>query len=49
MERSEIRVLLHDTHASRLKCLGYIAPLQALSNPPGPNTIAGSGRDDKIA
>jgi hypothetical protein len=30
-----------DYNRTRLKCLGYLAPLQALSNPPGPNTKAG--------
>jgi transposase InsO family protein len=33
---------VHDYNRTRLKCLGYIAPLQALSNPPGPNTFAGT-------
>jgi Integrase core domain len=32
---------VHDYNRTRLKCLGYMAPLQALSNPPGPNTFAG--------
>ena len=32
---------VHDYNRTRLKCLGYIAPLQALSNPPRPNTKAG--------
>ena len=32
---------VHDYNRTRLKCLGYIAPLQALNNPPGPNTSAG--------
>lgn len=32
---------VHDYNRTRLKCLGYIAPLQALNNPPGPNTKAG--------
>lgn len=31
-----------DYNRTRLKCLGYIAPLQALSNHPGPNTKAGT-------
>ena len=30
-----------DYNRTRLKCLGYQAPLQALTNPPGPNTQAG--------
>jgi transposase-like protein len=32
---------VHDYNRTRLKCLGYIAPLHALNNPPGPNTEAG--------
>jgi IS30 family transposase len=32
---------VHHYNRTRLKCLGYIAPLQALSNLPGPNTFAG--------
>src|SRR6266576_4838945 len=32
---------VHDYNRTRLKCLGYMAPLQALSNPPGPNTSEG--------
>jgi transposase len=31
-----------DYNRTRLKCLGYLAPLQALANPPGPNTFAGT-------
>lgn len=30
-----------DYNRTRLKCLGYLAPIQALANPPGPNTKAG--------
>ena len=30
-----------DYNRTRLKCLGYIAPLEALANLPGPNTKAG--------
>ena len=30
-----------DYNRTRLKCLGYLAPLQALNNLPGPNTNAG--------
>jgi transposase InsO family protein len=30
-----------DYNRTRLKCLGYLAPRQALHNPPGPNTKAG--------
>src|SRR5262245_37646086 len=33
---------VHDYNRTRLKCLGYIAPLQALNNPPGHNTKAGT-------
>jgi transposase len=33
---------VHDYNRTRLKCLGYVAPLQALSNLPGPNTQAGT-------
>jgi transposase-like protein len=29
---------VHDYNRTRLKCLAYLAPLQALANPPGPNT-----------
>ena len=32
---------VHDYNRTRLKCLGYLAPLQALNNLPGPNTKAG--------
>src|SRR5262249_18349739 len=31
-----------DYNRTRLKCLGYLAPIQALTNPPGPNTKAGT-------
>jgi len=30
-----------DYNRTRLKCLGYLSPLQALTNPPEPNTKAG--------
>jgi transposase-like protein len=33
---------VHDYNRTRLKCLGYVAPLHALANPPGPNTQAGT-------
>ena len=33
---------VHDYNRTRLKCLGYQAPVQALANPPGPNTFAGT-------
>ena len=31
-----------DYNRTRLKCLDYLAPLQALANQPGPNTLAGT-------
>jgi transposase-like protein len=31
-----------DYNRTRLKCLGYLAPLEALTNLPGPNTSAGT-------
>ncbi len=34
-----------DYNRTRLKCLGYIAPFQALANHPGPNTKAGIQRE----
>ncbi len=34
---------VRDYNRTRLKCLGYLAPLQALANPPGLNTFAGGG------
>lgn len=33
---------VHDYNRTRLKCLGYQAPIQALANPTGPNTDAGT-------
>ena len=33
---------VHDYNRTRLKCLGYLAPSQALANLPGPNTKAGT-------
>jgi transposase-like protein len=33
---------VHDYNRTRLKCLGYIAPLEALANLTGPNTKAGT-------
>ena len=33
---------VRDYNRTRLKCLDYLAPLQALANPPGPNTCAGT-------
>ena len=35
---------VHDYNRTRLKCLGYQAPIQVLANPPGPNTFAGTTR-----
>jgi transposase-like protein len=35
---------VHHYNRTRLKCLDYRAPLQALANPPGPNTPAGTQR-----
>ena len=32
---------VHDYNHTRLKCLGYVAPLEALANLRGPNTCAG--------
>jgi transposase-like protein len=37
-----------DYNRTRLKCLGYRAPLQALTNPPGPNTFAGTSGTEGI-
>ncbi|SDF19363.1 hypothetical protein SAMN05216337_104734 [Bradyrhizobium brasilense] len=33
---------VHDYNRTRLKCLGYLAPIQALANHTGPNTFAGT-------
>jgi transposase-like protein len=33
---------VHDYNRTRLKCLGYLAPIQALTNLSGPNTKAGT-------
>jgi hypothetical protein len=33
---------VNDYNRTRLKCLDYLAPLQVLANPPGPNTQAGT-------
>jgi transposase InsO family protein len=33
---------VHDYNRTRLKCLDYLAPSQALANLPGPNTCAGT-------
>ena len=37
---------VHDYNRTRLKCLGYLAPLHALNNLPGPNTFAGDERGE---
>ena len=36
-----LRGFVDDYNRTRLKCLDYLSPLQALTNPPGPNTFAG--------
>jgi len=36
-----LKRFIADYNRTRLKCLGYLAPLEALANPPGPNTFAG--------
>ena len=33
-----------DYNRTRLKCLDYLAPIEALANLPGPNTFAGTTR-----
>ncbi|WP_456816563.1 integrase core domain-containing protein [Bradyrhizobium sp. USDA 4508] len=37
-----IAKFVHDYDRTRLKCLGYLAPIQALANHTGPNTKAGT-------
>jgi transposase-like protein len=37
-----------DYNRTRLKCLGYLAPLEALANLPGPNTKAGAHNHRRI-
>ncbi|WP_456817221.1 integrase core domain-containing protein [Bradyrhizobium sp. USDA 4520] len=37
-----IAKFVHDYNRTRLKCLGYLAPIQALANHTGPNTKAGT-------
>ncbi|WP_456724987.1 hypothetical protein [Bradyrhizobium sp. USDA 4350] len=37
-----IAKFVHDYNRTRLKCLGYLAPMQALANHTGPNTKAGT-------
>jgi hypothetical protein len=39
-----LRKFVHDYNRTRLKCLDYQAPIQALANPTGPNTLAGGLR-----
>ncbi|MGY4198396.1 IS481 family transposase [Bradyrhizobium sp. USDA 4520] len=39
-----IAKFVHDYNRTRLKCLGYLAPIQALANHTGPNTLAGRCR-----
>jgi transposase InsO family protein len=38
-----------DYNRTRLKCLDYIAPIQALNNPPKPNTKAGAHVDPAVS
>ena len=40
---------VHDYNRTRLKCLGYLAPLQALNNLPGPNTKAGTNGGMRVS
>jgi transposase len=40
---------VHDYNRTRLKCLNYLAPLQVLANPPGPNTKAGTQAADRCS
>jgi len=37
-----LRRFVADYNRTRLKCLGYLAPIEALANLPGPNTQAGT-------
>lgn len=37
-----IHAFVHDYNRTRLRCLNYVAPLQALANQPGHNTFAGT-------
>jgi len=39
-----LKRFVQDYNRTRLKCLGYLAPLEALANLPGPNTFAGTTR-----
>jgi transposase InsO family protein len=36
---------VHDYNRTRLKCLGYLAPIQAINNLSGPNTKAGNAHE----
>ncbi|HET7410035.1 MAG TPA: hypothetical protein VFJ13_07525, partial [Paracoccaceae bacterium] len=36
-----LHAFVRDYNRTRLRCLGYLAPLQALGNQPGHNTDAG--------
>ena len=40
-----IRDFVHAYNHTRLRCLGYNAPIQALHNPPGHNTFAGMTKE----
>ena len=42
-----IRTFVDNYNRTRLKCLGYIAPLDALANLAGHNTFAGDGRGER--
>ncbi|MGY2847900.1 MULTISPECIES: IS481 family transposase [Bradyrhizobium] len=44
-----IAKFVHDYNRTRLKCLGYLAPIQALANHTGPNTFAGATAGKKHA
>jgi transposase-like protein len=44
-----IRTFVDNYNRTRLKCLGYIAPLEALSNLAGHNTFAGNGQGEALA
>src|SRR4051794_40889740 len=43
-----LRRFVADYNRTRLKCLGYVAPLEALANLPGPNTFAGTTTSPQI-
>ena len=40
-----IHTFVHDYNRTRLRCLRYLAPLQALANQPGHNTYADAGKE----